>query len=111
MAVRNTHGGVPRAMLLCWCNLEPGASRFGVPCAAFAPIRTDLDVEVLDRVAQVGSVEQVLQLTHRRIGGGFLPVPGGGPIFTWRSSTTRKRHARSPGPDDGRHRTVLTSEE
>jgi GNAT superfamily N-acetyltransferase len=40
---------------------------------------------LLRRVARVSGADQVLQLTARpHVRGGYLPLPGGGPILTWR---------------------------
>lgn len=40
---------------------------------------------LLRRIAKVSGADQVLQLTDRpHWRGGYLPLPGGGPIFTWR---------------------------
>jgi hypothetical protein len=40
---------------------------------------------LLRRIAKVSGADQVLQITDRpHLRGGFLPLPGGGPIFTWR---------------------------
>jgi GNAT superfamily N-acetyltransferase len=40
---------------------------------------------LLRRIAKVSRADQVLQITDRpHLRGGFLPLPGGGPIFTWR---------------------------
>jgi GNAT superfamily N-acetyltransferase len=42
--------------------------------------------QLLRRIAQLSRADQVLQLTdrpHRRRG--FLPLPGGGPVLTWRA--------------------------
>ena len=40
---------------------------------------------LLARIAKVSGADQVLELTHRpHLAGGFLPLPGGGPVLTWR---------------------------
>jgi GNAT superfamily N-acetyltransferase len=40
---------------------------------------------LLREVAKVSRADQVLQLTSRpHLAGGYLPLPGGGPILTWR---------------------------
>ncbi len=40
---------------------------------------------LLRRVATESDADQVLQLTsHPHLRGGFLPLPGGGPVLTWR---------------------------
>lgn len=40
---------------------------------------------LLRRVAKVSGADQVLHLTSRpHVAGGYLPLPGGGPILTWR---------------------------
>lgn len=40
---------------------------------------------LLRQVAKVSRADQVLQITDRpHLRGGYLPLPGGGPIFTWR---------------------------
>jgi GNAT superfamily N-acetyltransferase len=52
---------------------------------------------LLSRIASVSGADQVLQLTdrphHRR---GFLPLPGGGPVLTWRAIT----HTEAPLLED-----------
>ena len=41
---------------------------------------------LLRRIAKVSGADQVLQITDRpHLRGGFVPLPGGGPIFTWRA--------------------------
>jgi GNAT superfamily N-acetyltransferase len=41
--------------------------------------------ELLRRIVKISRADQVLQITDRpHLRGGFLPLPGGGPIFTWR---------------------------
>jgi GNAT superfamily N-acetyltransferase len=41
---------------------------------------------LLRRVARVSGADQVLQITARpHLLGGYLPLPGGGPILTWRA--------------------------
>jgi GNAT superfamily N-acetyltransferase len=40
---------------------------------------------LLRRIATVSGADQVLQLTDRpHLRGGYLPLPGGGPVLTWR---------------------------
>jgi GNAT superfamily N-acetyltransferase len=43
---------------------------------------------LLSQIASVSGADQVLQLTDRPLHrGGFLPLPGGGPVLTWRAIT------------------------
>lgn len=52
--------------------------------------------KLLRRIAKVSGADQVLQITDRpHLRGGYLPLPGGGPIFTWRELN----HTRMPPLD------------
>jgi hypothetical protein len=45
---------------------------------------------LLRRIARETGADQVLQLTDRpHLRGGFLPLPGGGPVLTWRELNDR----------------------
>ena len=44
---------------------------------------------LLRRIAKVSRADQVLQITDRpQLRGGFLPLPGGGPVLTWKAVNT-----------------------
>lgn len=46
----------------------------------------DVAGRLLRRIAKVSRADQVLQITDRpHLRGGFLPLPGGGPVVTWRA--------------------------
>ena len=52
---------------------------------------------LLRQVAKVSRADQVLQITDRpHLRGGYLPLPGGGPIFTWR----QLNHTTMPALDE-----------
>lgn len=43
---------------------------------------------LLSRLARISGADQVLQITDRpHTRAGFLPLPGGGPVLTWRAIT------------------------
>ena len=52
---------------------------------------------LLRQVAKVSRADQVLQITDRpHLRGGYLPLPGGGPIFTW----CQLNHTTMPALDE-----------